>query len=351
MNQDMYPFVSVIVPEYNEARSISRCLDSIRNQRYPRDRIEIIVVDDGSTDESSSIASTYNNVRVIYQANSGPSAARNAGVRFASGDLVAFLDADDVVEDRWLAEAVPFFANRDVAAAGFLEKPLNELTDIVWFIWLERHLKLISSKERTDHLGASGCIYRKDVLLDVGCFDTKLLAAEDVDLSNRIIKKGYHIFLIRKQLLLVEYPNNLYEYFYSQLKKSAFLVLFYSRSSGTSGRFESSYSNLCEYIQSLFPYAFLLVSIFFKDLYLVTLFLLLFFLLILLNRNFMAFAFHRRTFAKHSAVWPAKLILYLLFRSFVWGLGLIFGCYLIAGVYISNRRDRRKYSAGSNHIK
>src|SRR5262245_14329418 len=86
------PLVTVVIPCYNQAHFLGAALNSISSQTYRA--IETIVVDDGSTDDSGSVARAHG-VRVLPQANQGVSAARNAGLRAASGDFVVFLDADD----------------------------------------------------------------------------------------------------------------------------------------------------------------------------------------------------------------------------------------------------------------
>ena len=87
------PLVSVIIPAYNSAAYIARAINSALAQDYPN--TEIIIVDDGSTDGTRNIVSEFPNVICIAQKNSGPAAARNAGIRASSGEFVAFLDADD----------------------------------------------------------------------------------------------------------------------------------------------------------------------------------------------------------------------------------------------------------------
>jgi glycosyltransferase involved in cell wall biosynthesis len=95
MNQDSFPFVSVIIPVYNRANYIKSCIDSVLNQDYPN--LEIIVVDDGSTDETLEVLNKYGtHITVIkLPENSGAQATRNAGIKAAKHDWIAFLDSDD----------------------------------------------------------------------------------------------------------------------------------------------------------------------------------------------------------------------------------------------------------------
>lgn len=97
--------VSVIVPVYNGEAYLAKCLDSILAQTYSD--MEIVVVDDGSTDGSGSMADNYaetdSRVRVLHCTNGGPSVARNRGIDVATGDYVCFVDADDVLHPSMLS--------------------------------------------------------------------------------------------------------------------------------------------------------------------------------------------------------------------------------------------------------
>jgi len=97
--------VSVVIPAYNAVRFLPAAIRSVRAQAHPH--IEIIVVDDGSTDGTGDVARSFANVRYVRQANCGIAAARNVGVRLAQGSLLAFLDADDL----WTAQKLSLQLN------------------------------------------------------------------------------------------------------------------------------------------------------------------------------------------------------------------------------------------------
>ena len=98
--------VSIIVPVYNSAKFLNRCMNSLWNQTMPHDEYEIIFVDDGSTDDSGMMCDSYEkeycSVSVIHQKNAGPAAARNAGLKKAKGTFIAFVDPDDMVDGKYL---------------------------------------------------------------------------------------------------------------------------------------------------------------------------------------------------------------------------------------------------------
>ncbi|SCY45803.1 glycosyltransferase [Butyrivibrio sp. INlla14] len=101
----MHKKISCIVPVYNVSKYLRRCLDSLINQTIPTTDYEIILVDDGSTDDSGSICDEYSYeydfISVIHQKNKGPAAARNAGLQAACGDYISFADPDDYVSERF----------------------------------------------------------------------------------------------------------------------------------------------------------------------------------------------------------------------------------------------------------
>lgn len=109
----MNPKVSIIVPIYNSAKYLAKCLDSITGQSY--NNLEIILVNDGSTDDSGKIIDKYakrdSRIKVIHQANQGQSAARNAGLAKATGDYLGFIDADDEIKQSFVADLLDPFLN------------------------------------------------------------------------------------------------------------------------------------------------------------------------------------------------------------------------------------------------
>lgn len=120
----MNELVSIIVPVYNVSRYIRQCVDSLIKQSYRN--TEILLIDDGSTDESGSICDQYalsdKRVHVFHKNNGGLSDARNVGLNNAKGDLIAFVDSDDWVEETWLYELVMELQKKkaDIVAGGFV---------------------------------------------------------------------------------------------------------------------------------------------------------------------------------------------------------------------------------------
>ena len=127
--------VSVVIPLFNKGSYIVRCLESVASQTFTD--VEVIVVNDGSTDNGAELAESFpdDRVRLISQANRGPGHARNRGVDAARGELVAFLDADDEWLPSYLSESVRLLVSNPDAAtisSGYFEMPGGASTEEMW---------------------------------------------------------------------------------------------------------------------------------------------------------------------------------------------------------------------------
>ena len=190
--KDQTPRVSVIIPTYNSAQYLAEAIDSVLNQTYTN--YEIIVIDDGSTDNTIEILEQYKEkIYYIYQENQGVSAARNKGISLAQGELIAFLDADDIFMTHKLAKQVAVFDRQPelgIVNSGFRLirengefiadvkrwETIPELTIETWIL----HQPVLPS----------AMMFRKQWLEKVGGFDTRWFSSEDVDLVFRLIAKG-----------------------------------------------------------------------------------------------------------------------------------------------------------------
>lgn len=108
------PYVSVIIPVYNDPNGVRRCLEGLKEQTLSQSRFEVLVVDNGSTDETRSVIEEFPYELLIEDQISGSYAARNKGIRNANGEILAFTDADCTPEPEWLEAAVTVFQEEDV---------------------------------------------------------------------------------------------------------------------------------------------------------------------------------------------------------------------------------------------
>src|SRR5918994_645327 len=187
------PLVSVVIPCYNQARFLGEAIESVLAQSYPH--FEVIVVDDGSTDNTSEVAASYAGVRCIRQDNQGLAGARNTGIRESKGSYLVFLDADDCllpdalkVGVQWL-KARPECAfvsgiDRLIAADGSVlqEWPRSPLS----FSEEDAYTALLRGNYIAMH---ATVIYQRDVFETVGGFDTSRSACEDYELYLRVARR------------------------------------------------------------------------------------------------------------------------------------------------------------------
>ena len=184
------PKASVIVASYNAASTLGGCLDALKQLNYPD--YETIVVDDGSTDSTFSIAEAAG-VHTIRREHRGLAAARNAGIEAASGDVIAFIDADARADRDWLYHLAETITRRNAAAAGgpsFAPEPLSSRTAAMTAApGLPREVR--AGDDRLAQMCGCNMAITKSALLKVGCFDTAFATAgDDVDLSWRLEAAG-----------------------------------------------------------------------------------------------------------------------------------------------------------------
>ncbi len=202
--------VSVIVPAYNAATTLARTLDSLMAQTRKAD--EIILVDDGSTDETAEIAKRYPAVRCLSQANTGLPGARNSGIKAARGNWIAFLDADDEWLPSKLERQVEHLTRHpDLAwTSGNFCRCLSQDDPGVVDIDPARARQVLGGREyHESYFGAylqhvNGCVdtmlIRRDVFDEVGLFNLQQKRTEDMELWFRIAYRHERIGYLAEPL-------------------------------------------------------------------------------------------------------------------------------------------------------
>ncbi|MCM1218489.1 MAG: glycosyltransferase family 2 protein [Lachnospiraceae bacterium] len=132
------PQISVIIPVYNAAKSLSRCIDSLQKQKFSD--FEVLLIDDGSTDASSAICDEYGHndvrIKVIHKENGGVSSARNMGIDIASGKWITFVDSDDWIEGDFLSIPVKY-ENYDIVLCNYIQLLQNGVRNDIVFEQIE----------------------------------------------------------------------------------------------------------------------------------------------------------------------------------------------------------------------
>jgi glycosyltransferase involved in cell wall biosynthesis len=188
------PRLSVIVPALNAAATIAQCLDALTAQAS--DEVEIIVVDDGSTDDTFEIASRYNVRLLKLPRNMGPSVARNRGAEMARAPILFFLDADVAIAPGGLARAGASMSGTDAGAViGSYDDDPAARSAISRFKNLAHHyFHQRSRPDATTFWGACGVV-RRELFFAAGGFDEQRYGIEDVELGYRMTARGIRIVL------------------------------------------------------------------------------------------------------------------------------------------------------------
>ncbi len=199
--------LSVIIPTYNRKGMLKGCLNSLFEQTYPKDRYEIIVVDDGSTDGTEDLVKnlqkSYSNLVYLKQQNQGPAAARNLGAQHAKADIFVFTDSDCVMPPDFLNNVVSCFKrNPGISACTgqeipiFVNGPFKKLSEYFKSYYEKKRKKETIFDKLTPQaklIGSRSAIKKGD-FWHIGGGDAELKPpGEDVDLGSRFLKEGFKI--------------------------------------------------------------------------------------------------------------------------------------------------------------
>ncbi len=198
----MEPLVSIIIPVRNEAGLLKNCLESISGLDYPKDMLEVIVADGMSTDDTADVAKQYN-AKVVMNEKKTVSPGRNVAFKYANGQLVAFTDADCIVDKNWIRNSLKYFEGAEVACVGGpnLTPPSEgDFGKAVGFIFNQGifsagsiHARELKEIKEVKSIPGCNAIYRKDALEKVMPIDESLLTCDDTELNQRLIDKGYKL--------------------------------------------------------------------------------------------------------------------------------------------------------------
>ena len=214
------PSVSIIIPVYNADKTMAACLQAVLQQDYSN-VLEVIVVDDGSTDRTPQIAKSFQTVKYFFQENAGPAAARNKGIRESGGELTAFTDADCLPRPNWISQLVKNFAEAKIAVVAGSYGIVNVESSLAVSIHREisfRHHRLLPKFPKS--FGSYNFCARRNILVDLGGFDAgyRYASGEDNDLSYKILKAGYKIYFEPEAIVDHHYPEQVWRYLKSQFR-------------------------------------------------------------------------------------------------------------------------------------
>ncbi|MCX7622339.1 MAG: glycosyltransferase [Thermomicrobium sp.] len=195
------PDVSIVVPARNEAATIERALGSVLEQAWPLERLEVVVVDNGSTDGTATVVRRFAaahpelRIRLVREARPGVSWARNRGARVARGRALLFLDADSRLAPTLVPAVVAHLHRGEAAVSLRVVADSNDPLDRAFFFlatWAKERVRVPTQL----------CAVRHDAFRAVGGFDERLRVAEDYDLLRRIRAAGYRVGFVTESAVL-----------------------------------------------------------------------------------------------------------------------------------------------------
>ncbi len=193
------PTVSVIIPVRNRPKDLASCLSSLLKLDYPKEKLEIIVVDDASTDNTPDVASRYPVVLKCMPNRKGASYCRNVGAELAQNDILCFLDSDCTSAPDWLNELGAAFLDSKVGGAGGLVESHDDKTGLDRYEQVKSSLCMgnvardSSNGDRFFYVPSCNLAVRREVYRGLGGFREELEVGEDVDLCWRMTDRGHVI--------------------------------------------------------------------------------------------------------------------------------------------------------------
>lgn len=201
---DLVPFVSVIIPVYNDAERLCLCLEALEKQTYACDRYEVVVVDNASSEPVSEAVEHYPHASAEYEPRPGSYAARNRGIAVSRGEVLAFTDADCIPSERWIEEGVAGLGSQhstiiggriDVFPADAAHPNAVELYEMTYAF--PQHQTVKSGFSVTANLMTT-----REVMDEVGVFEAGFKSTGDKDWCIRAVNAGFKLSYCDRAVVL-----------------------------------------------------------------------------------------------------------------------------------------------------
>ncbi|OHE57752.1 MAG: hypothetical protein A2Z47_05000 [Thermodesulfovibrio sp. RBG_19FT_COMBO_42_12] len=226
--------ISVIIPTFNSAKELTKCLESFKTQTLSNENFEVIVVDDGSNDGTKDAAAKYP-VRYMYQQNRGPAAARNNGANQAQGEIILFTDADCEPQPNWIEEMIKPLDNPQVVGVkGVYKTRQKELAARLVQIEYEHKYERMKKFKYIDFIDTYSAGYRKDIFLKYNGFDERYPKAsvEDQEFSFRLSHDGLKMVFNPDAVVFHKHSASLMGYLRKKYKIAFWKVFLLKRHPG-----------------------------------------------------------------------------------------------------------------------
>lgn len=210
---DDFPLVSVIIPVRNRPKEISMCLTALAGLVYPAEKIETIVVDDASTDNTPEAVEKFPVHLIRLEHHKQASFCRNVGAKQAKGEILAFIDSDCLAHPRWLLDLVPTLEKGEVAAIGGRIDTYNPQNRLDHYEASKSSLMVASYAKRSQredpffYVPACNFLIKRKVFLQLNGFDVSLSVGEDVDLCWRLQDHGHNLAFRPRGIVFHKHRN------------------------------------------------------------------------------------------------------------------------------------------------
>ena len=219
--------VSIIIPTFNGGVRIAGCLDALLGEVAGKEA-EILVVNDGSSDNTAEVVACYSGVRLITQSNAGPAAARNRGALEARGAIILFTDDDCIPMPGWISKMIePFKGSHVIGAKGVYRTRQKRLVARFVQSEYEDKYRLMSNIPQIDFIDTYSAAFRRDQFLEIGGYDTSfpVACAEDIELSYRMSARGWTMKFVPSAIVYHTHPDTLWAYVKKKYKFAFWRVL------------------------------------------------------------------------------------------------------------------------------
>lgn len=223
-------YCSIVVPAFNSEKTIKECLSALLNQEI---ECEVIVVDDGSKDNTANIAREFKKVKVFQQKNKGPASARNFGAKKAEGEVVVFVDSDCIAEKNFVKEMLSQFEeDKEVEGVqGAYKTRQKELIALFEQFEIEERYKKMRNRKEIDFIATYAAAYKKKYFLKEGGFDERfpIASGEDIDFSYSLHEKGKKLVFNEKAVVFHYHPVSLKHYLKTKFLRGFWRVRMYKK--------------------------------------------------------------------------------------------------------------------------
>ncbi len=200
------PHASVVVAARDAAATLGDCVASLLALDYPADRLDVIVVDNDSHDDTARVIAGFGaRVTGVHELRRGAAAARNRGLAAVQGPIVAFTDADCTVDRGWLRALAAALDDTAVGVSGGAIRAYRPATSMERFVE-ELHDHAVAMREKPPYAITMSWASRTAVLRDLGGFDARLLRGQDVDLAWRVVRAGYRLRYVAEAVVYHRNP-------------------------------------------------------------------------------------------------------------------------------------------------